>query len=369
MQDHYKTLGVSPRDDFEAIRRTYRRLVRELHPDFSADPSANARFLKVAEAYRILADEKARRRYDAERLLRLLVPSQRLRELVDDPQLRHKVAAKIAHGLHRLTSYAAPPKGIAGRNVELTQEISFAESYTGARAPVTYRRRERCPDCHGTGCAATAPCPACEGRGRILVGGPLGIAKRCPRCGGYGLRGEGACTTCRGQGMVERDASVKIKVPAGVAHLGRLRIKDRGDQGRLGGVDGDLVVEIRVAGSLNYSRSGRDLLTDITIGAGTAVLGGTVDIPLPDGRTIEAILPGGLYGGRRIRLAGRGFALPDQERRGDLFLTVEVAPPDLLPDAQRTKVEEWLREAQRTGGHVHPQLNREVRRIFGSDEP
>jgi len=242
MQDHYKTLGVSPRDDFEAIRRTYRRLVRELHPDFSDDPTAHARFLEVAEAYRILADHKARRRYDAERLLRLLVPSPRLRELVDDPQLRHKVAATIAQGLRRLTSYAVPPKGLAGHNVELTREISFAESYTGARLPATYRCRERCRDCGGVGCATTAPCPACAGSGRIFGGGPLGIAKRCPRCGGYGLRGEGVCSSCRGQGIIEHEASVKIKVPAGVTHLDRLRIKGRGDQGRLGGVDGDLVV-------------------------------------------------------------------------------------------------------------------------------
>ncbi len=364
-RDLYRILGVKPTDSVDDIRAAYRRLARQLHPDVNSNPADHQRFAEVAEAYRVLSDPRARKSYDARRLLRALPPVDRLVSLAEDPATRARVVSRIAHGLRRLNELGQRAGRIDGHDLSLSWDITFAESYSGTELRFTHAKPSRCKECNGTGLRAPTPCPACAGAGRLAIRTVPGLTKRCPRCNGRGVAGEGRCEPCRGEGLVQTQATTSVRVPAGVASGTRLRLKGQGVPGRFGGRDGDLLVRLNVEGSLTYGREGHDLIVEREVDLAIALDGGVLPVELPDGRTLEVRAPGGLYPGQHLGVAGQGFPVPSDRGRGDLFVVIDVRLPAALAAESRNLAMQWLQEARAAQGHPSPALTAAVRRAVG----
>ncbi|NLH48932.1 MAG: DnaJ domain-containing protein [Myxococcales bacterium] len=339
MQDHYRVLGVSPTADREAIRAAYRRLVRESHPDLNQTPVDSAQFANLTAAYRVLSDPLSRKRFDAWRLLLLAPPLRFFLRTLQEPQARRQLADRLSDGLR--TIFARPEERLAGEDLTLTRTIEFADSYRGGHLPLVYERRVRCATCHGSGRAHPEACPLCNGAGEIRFPGLAGLKKICPRCGGRGLSGHGRCRDCRGAGWQNEKTTTTLRLPAGITDGTRLRLKEKGHQGARPGSDGQLFVEIRVSGSLHFSRQGDELLAEKVVPLSIALTGGQIALALPDQSVVELDLPAALYPGRQVRFPGRGF--PNRDGRpGDLVLTLEVSLPDDLSEKARRTVMHWF---------------------------
>jgi molecular chaperone DnaJ len=353
MDDHYKTLGVTPRDDAETIRAAYRRLARQTHPDVNDEPEAHLRFKAVAEAYRVLADPAQRRRYDALRLLLLATPLRYVVDALEDPLRRAGLAAAIARLARKFTA-ARPRPSRDGADVELNEQLSFVQSFTGHDLDIAYLRSVACAACAGSGLTDHRTCPLCDGRAEIVfpVGG--GLRKPCPKCHGLGVVGDGRCGGCHGQALIDQPKKLRVRVPSGVADGAVLRVAGAGHQGRPGGKDGDLLITVRVAGSLHFAREGLDLILERAVPLCVAVGGGKAAVGLPDNTDIEIDIPPGASPGTRLRVPRRGFHSPPQKTHGDLLVDLDVFVPDDFDHHQRLLAGEWL-DAARRGDHAGAQ--------------
>jgi len=363
MQDHYKILGVSPRDDGDRIRAAYRRLVREIHPDMSERPADNTRFAQVTEAYRVLSDADQRRKYDALRLVTMMLPVRKLLEVAEDPLLRSRVASTIAGGLHRLSQAARGDKKTDGDDIVLKRAVSFADSYTGTTLEVTYARPVRCENCEGFGVDQPQVCRRCEGRGYLPLGVVPGLSKTCTLCGGDGVTGDGPCPDCDGCGLVVIEENVRLRVPAGARHGLKLQLRSRGAHGRYGGKDGNLIVALQVEGSLKYGRSGNNLTIEAEVPLSVAVNGGQLDVALPDESILRVAAPARTYPGKQLRVSGFGFADAKSKNRGDLLLTIDVSLPPHLNDEERDLAAEWFYRAR--DGHIPADLAAKISDLIG----
>lgn len=355
MQDHYKTLGVRANADDTAIRAAYRRLVRETHPDMSDDPVDHARFAYIADAYRVLADPIKRRRHDAFRVLMFAKPIRRIAQSLTDPQTRTRLGSMILSLLRRLTHAPDTQPDRDGDNIDLVREISFPDSFTGLSLRVDYERRLRCRTCEGTGRESYEPCPLCHGNTEIKLADGT-VRKVCPRCAGEGIVGHGHCRTCAGQGRITKNETLTLRVPPGVENGTRLRAKGKGHEGRPGGGDGDLFVELRAAGSLRFSRQGLDLIADKVIPLCTALKGGRVAVGLPDDSAIEVDVPPGVFPGAKLTVADRGFHSPPARSKGNLVLHLDVYLPDDFDDQGRATAYRWFDAVRDGDGDAAAQL-------------
>lgn len=344
MQDHYRILGVSPTADQETIRAAYRRLVRESHPDLNEQPLDTARFAGLTEAYRVLSDPASRKRFDAWRLFFLAPPLRFFLRALQEPTARTQFATHLSDALHTILS--RPEQRLAGEDLLLTEMIEFGDSFRGGHLPIVYERRVRCEICQGAGRAHAETCPLCNGAGEIRFPGAVGLKKICPRCGGRGVSGHGHCRACRATGWRLEKTSATLRLPAGVTDGTRLRLKEKGHQGVRPGNDGALFVEIRVSGSLHFSRRDNDLHTEKSIPLRVALTGGPIALAMPDQSVVEVILPAAIFPGRQVRLAGRGF--PNRQGSpGDLVLTLDVYLPDDLDAKGRKTVMNWFDAVRR----------------------
>jgi molecular chaperone DnaJ len=342
MRDHYATLGLNPGADDAAIRAAYRRLVREHHPDASGQPVDSARFAQITEAYRTLTDPLRRRRYDALRLLAAATPVRRLFDLFEDSGSRSRLAQLLARNVRRIFAAAERGERWRGRDILIQKQIDFAEAYAGADVTVAYDRLERCAACQGSGRRTFEPCGLCGGRGEIVFPGPARMKKACPKCGGAGVVGHGRCASCHGQGRLRQAHAVTLRAPGGTDTGARLRAAGQGDAGLGAGRDGDLIVEIAVAGSLHYARDGQNLVIEKSVPLCTAMQGGAAAVGLPDGVAVEIEIPPDSYPDRVLRVAGRGFESSASRERGDVVVVLDVYLPDELDAASRRIAMEWF---------------------------
>ena len=364
MQDYYHILGVKPKDDIGSIRAAYRRLVRELHPDTGLEPPDHQRFAQVTEAYRVLSDEKERKKYNAVRLLKLSLPISPLLAVMEDPVKRSQLTAKIAGVLHKLSQHTKRKFAIDGRDMAISKDVTFADSYHGATLETSYLRPVTCARCEGTGFQTYEKCEACNGLGRSSPAGFAGFSKRCPRCGGLGLAGQGKCRDCGGDGSVNTETTVAVKVPAGILNGVRLRVPGKGEEGRFGGKDGALLIHLSVEGSLYFDRRGDDLLTECEVPLRTAVEGGQATVALPAGKKVNVFLDSGSFTGQKIRVSGYGFRDPKTNRTGDLVLTVNVHLPADLSAADRETAMQWLHGSRTSSAPIPDEIQRAVRKII-----
>jgi molecular chaperone DnaJ len=354
--DYYELLGVSRSASTDDIKRAYRRLARELHPDTNSDPSAEERFKEIAVAYETLSDPARRRRYDT------FGPEGAAAGAGADGPF----GAGLGDIFDAFFGGAGPFGGGAGRtggpprgaDMEVALDLEFEEAVFGASREVQVRLPVSCPTCDGSGArAGTSPttCTECGGAGQVRrvrqsILGQMVTAGPCPRCGGRGRVVTDPCPDCRGEGRRTEARTWNVDVPAGVDQGSTLRLAGRGAAGPQGGANGDLYVHLRVQPHERFERSGYDLVHELHIPVTQAALGAHLRFDTLDG-TEDLVIPTGTQTGRVFRLRGRGVPHVEGRARGDLLVTVVVdAPADLSP------VEEELlrRLAAERGDEVAP---------------
>ncbi len=336
-KDYYAVLGVSRDASQEEIKRAFRRLARDTHPDANPDdPSAEARFREVAEAYEVLSDPERRRAYDRGE-------SVDLGDLFAgfgsfDDLLRSVFGDVGPFGTRR-----GPTSRPRGRDVVARVKVSLAEAAFGTEAEVGFETNVVCSLCGGSGAkpgTLRSTCPTCGGAGAVrvarrgLLGTVMSVAE-CDRCRGSGEVVSESCPRCFGQGVHPDRRTVRVEIPAGVSTGTRLRMTGEGEAAGQGGRPGDLYVTIEVAPDERFERSGDDLIHRVTVGIAEAALGTKVEVPLLEGGTETVEIPRGTQPGWSTRIPGRGTAHLGRRGRGDLVVQVAVeVPRDLTPEEE-----------------------------------
>ncbi len=315
-RDYYEVLGV-PRDaDEAAVKKAFRRLARELHPDVNAhDPDAEAKFKEAAEAYEVLSDPDRRQQYDA-------YGHEGLRtggyapNFGDFGSISDLFSAFFGAGGFDAAFGGGRMRGgpVQGGDVAVAVQISLEDAAHGKQVEVAYDVRARCHTCHGNGAKPGTPietCPRCQGSGQLqavsrTAFGQLVRSAICDTCGGDGRIPRDPCEECGGDGMIVERKRVEVGMPAGIADGQRIHVSARGHAGERGGPNGDLYVVVRVAEDERFLRDGSDLITVVDVPAPLAALGTTIDVPTLDG-PVPVEVKAGTQPGETITLGGRGM--------------------------------------------------------------
>jgi molecular chaperone DnaJ len=348
-RDYYDVLGVGRAADETEIKKAFRRLARELHPDTNTeDPQAEDKFKEAAEAYEVLSDPDRRRQYDA-------YGHEGLRSGGYAPNFEgfgsvsDLFAAFFGSGGFDSpfgTGRAQRGGQMQGGDVVMAVGIDLAQAARGETVELTYEADVRCDHCHGNGAEPGTPivtCPTCHGSGQLQAVSrtPFGQLVRtatCDTCGGDGRVPEQPCTVCDGEGKVIESRTLHVDVPAGIADGQRIRLGGRGHVGERGGPNGDLYVVVRVREDERFVRDQEDLHTVIDIPAPLAALGTTVQVPSLDG-DVPVEVPAGTQPGEVITLRARGLPRLQRGRTGDLHVHVNVVIPRRLSRDQRDLLE------------------------------
>jgi molecular chaperone DnaJ len=372
-KDFYAELGVSSTASAEEIKRAYRKLARELHPDANpGDAKAEARFKSMSEAYGVLSDPEKRKQYDEARSLfnggfrpgggfgGAGAPGGfDLGDLFGAAGGRGGDAGGLGDLLGGLFANrgGTPGSGASrprrGTDVETELRIDFAEAVHGATVPLRIASPASCGSCGGSGArAGTVPrvCPVCGGSGLVTRSqGAFALSEPCRDCRGTGRIIEDPCTECGGRGVSNRSRSLTMRIPAGVADGQRIRLAGQGEPGMRGAPAGDLFVLVHVTPHPVFGRSGDDLTVTVPVSFPELVMGTTLTVPTMDGPesdgTVKLKVPAGTANGRILRVRGKGIA--GRHGRGDLLVTLQVAVPTKLDREAKAALEAY---AQATAG-------------------
>lgn len=340
-RDYYEILGVDRSATSEEVKKAFRRVARETHPDANPnDPEAEAKFKLAAEAYEVLSDPERRRRYDRGDAIDLSDLFGGIGSL--DDLLRSVFGDSGFFG-------GRPYRPPRGRDILVRTEISLEEAATGAEAVVEYETLTECGTCLGTGAnPGTEPitCPDCAGGGQVRVAqrsvfGTMMSVTTCPTCKGEGTLIPDPCADCLGEGATPDVVKVSVEVPAGVSSGTRLRLSGRGDSGGRAGQAGDLFVEIEVAEDPRFERRDADLVHRTKLGIAEASLGTRIEVPSINGESLDLEIPPGTQPGASFTFRGKGMPILGRRQRGDLFVVAEVAIPDTLDDEEEELLRRW----------------------------
>jgi molecular chaperone DnaJ len=353
--DYYDLLGVSREASLEEIKRAFRSLARQYHPDVAKDdPTAEARFKEIAVAYETLSDPEKRARYDRfgpEGVTRGADPFAGVG--LDD--LFEAFFGGDIFG----TGFGRTQTGpVRGSDVEVRLDLAFVDAVFGSVHTIEARLPVGCEACDASGAApGTTPttCDTCGGMGELRqvrrsLLGQIVSARACPRCGGLGRVVAHPCGECGGEGRVTRVRRLEVDVPAGIDDGQQLRLSGRGAVGPRGGPPGDLYVRVAVHPDARFERHGKDLLMVLPIAVTQAVLGARIAVDTLDGAEDLVVAPGTPHG-RVFRLRGRGVPVLQGSGRGDLLVRVEVQIPEHLSEAEE---ELFRRLAEARGDDVAP---------------
>jgi molecular chaperone DnaJ len=344
-RDLYQVLGVPPEASAEEIKRAYRNLARQYHPDVSQDPEADRRFKEINLAYQTLSDPAKRRQYD-------MFGGEGLTPDMFGfgPDLADLFGAFFGGSFTRPRTRGRPTRSRRGVDLRVVLDLTFEEAAFGAQKEVRVESLEQCARCGGNGCEpGTFPsrCSRCGGTGEISdvrrsVFGTVMTSRHCATCEGTGEEIASPCKDCRGDGRVPRSQAVAVDIPAGVADGMELRVQAGGEAGRDGGAAGDLYLALSVAPHPLFERRGEDLFCTLEIPLTQVLLGTTVELPTLNGPQ-PLTIPPGARPGTVLRLRGLGLPRLRRRGRGDLFVEMDVLVPEDLPRKERKLVEELAR--------------------------
>lgn len=355
-KDYYQVLGLAESATPDDIKKAYRRLAKQYHPDANPDdPKAAERFKEISEANGVLSDPAKRAQYDRMRQLGAFdgMPRGGARPSGAGASAGTSEADFDFGGFGGLGDIFSSIFGGGGRGrrgetargdaIEVTVEVPFRTAAVGGKVPVTLPVTEPCPQCGGTGAAPGATvntCDECSGRGTVSFGqGGFAVNRPCPKCRGKGRIPTAPCPTCRGAGEIRREKKVMITVPAAADSGTKVRIKGQGQQGSGGAAPGDLVVTFQVQPDRFFRRDGLDLLCEVPINLAQAALGAQVKVRTIDGRKLVVKVPPGTQPGRRFRL--KGFGLTKGGRTGDQIVEVAVKIPEHLTEEQQALLRQF----------------------------
>jgi molecular chaperone DnaJ len=350
-RDYYEVLGVARDADDDTLKKAYRRLAMQYHPDRNVgDHEAEIKFREAAEAYEVLRDPQKRARYDRyghAGLEGLGMPD------FGDADAVMDIFGDLFGGVFGGRRRRGPQPG---RDLQITVELDLLEAFRGIQKTLTIPREETCGECGGSGARAgtrPAPCRRCGGHGAVLQGaGFFRIQQTCGACGGRGVVITDPCNRCHGQGTVEVERQVPVNIPPGVDSDVSIRVSGEGESGQPGAPPGDLYVVIRVRKHPLFVRQGLDLHCEVPVTFSQAALGSPLEVPALDGKLLTVTLKRGTQSGDEVRVSGKGMPHLRGGRPGDLVVHVRVLTPRNLTKRQ----EELLRELDEIDGkHVPPE--------------
>jgi molecular chaperone DnaJ len=352
--DHYAILGVDAAASPEEIKKAFRRLTLEFHPDRHAgDEEIAARYRQINAAYDTLSDPAQRAKYDAQRRLGQL----------DLSRFDGQTARDLLGNVFGDVFGTRRTKRRKGRDVRYTLTVDLADAVLGSTHAIEFEAPGPCPDCTGSG---TRPggrepqsCDVCGGRGEIKHDGLFARRTRCGRCDGAGMVQLDPCTSCRGSGSRRTRRAFDVRIPPATAAGAERVLAGQGEPGRFGGEAGDLRVTIDVRPHARLAREGDDLVCEAHISISEAARGARLGVPTVDGR-VELDVPAGIKSGTRLRLRGKGVPRPEARRgtppRGDQLVTVLVETPQIADERVREALEALERAA---GSHAYPRREAE----------
>ena len=357
----YDTLGVKKDASTEEIKKAYRKLAAQYHPDRNpGDASAEEKFKEVQNAYDTLSDPEKRKAYDSFGSANGRSGfdprnfnfgggggSFRVEDLGDLGDLFGGLGGLFGRGGTRSQRRRPPERG---PDVEVQVNVSFEDSLRGLETKIPVEVTTACRECGGTGAEpGTSPviCPVCNGRGVVSESqGLFALSQPCPRCRGNGTVVEKPCHRCNGTGRERRTKRFTVKIPAGVKDGTRIKLKGKGEAGVNGGANGDLVVVTHVTPSRLFERRGTDLLIDVPVTYTEAALGSTVEVPTPYGDRVSLKVKPGSQDGTLLRIRGHGAPKLNASGKGDLIARLRLSVPRKLSKQEKQALEE-LQKAQR----------------------
>jgi molecular chaperone DnaJ len=364
-KDYYQTLGVPKNASVAEIKKKYRKLAQQYHPDANpGNQEAEERFKEISAAYEVLSDEERRKQYDE------------VREMAASGFGGGGFGGSGPGGGGRRVRFEGFPGGgfegfgdiddllggmfgggrssrasrqARGADLQTEVRIGFDEAMRGTTVPLRIEGPAQCPTCHGSGAKpGTSPktCPVCGGSGTVAASqGVFSIARPCPECHGRGQVIEDPCPTCHGSGTVRRTREFSVRIPPGVKDGVRIKVAGRGEPGPLGSPPGDLYVIVRVEPHPLFGRRDSDLTLEVPVTFAEAALGAEVPVPTLNG-TVKLKIPAGTPSGKTFRIRGKGAPKPKGKGHGDLLATVKVDVPGKLSKEERELLSK-LREIQR----------------------
>jgi molecular chaperone DnaJ len=362
-RDYYEVLGIERGATTDEVKKAYRKLARQYHPDVTKeDPKeAEEKFKEVSEAYEVLVDDSKRKMYDA--YGHSGVSGQfsggdfdwsdfshfgDLRDIFGDMGFGfgNSIFDLFFGGMGGGHQANRPMKG---ESLRYDVEITLEDAYTGMTQEARIPTWVNCEECKGTGAfgGETMTCPTCGGRGQVSTTQRRGYSQFvsiqvCPRCGGKGQVAEKVCTKCDGRGKFRKTSTIKIEIPAGVDNGMRLRIPGAGNPGSNGGPPGDLFVVVHVKEHELFRRDGPNIYIDWPVCFTDATLGGEEEVPTLGGKA-KLKIPGGTQGDTVFRLKGSGMPIPNGRGNGDEYVRVKIKVPEKLSKEQRELLEQFAK--------------------------
>jgi molecular chaperone DnaJ len=361
-QDYYDLLGVPRKANAKDIRTAFRKLARKYHPDLNpGDKASEEKFKQLQEAYDVLSDAKKRQMYDQYGFYSDNVPTGDYGPGPDSggenvnfdfggfdfggqpggsgsSSSFRDMFGQLFGG--RRGSGVMEPEQEIGGDLEYQIEIDFWDAVRGSVKKLQITRMDTCETCHGTGAiGAPQTCPTCNGTGSIQqTAGKMRFNVPCNRCGGTGKL-HTPCRVCGGEGRVRKTESIDVRIPAGVANGGRVRVPGKGNAGTMGAPAGDLYLRVVVRPHEFFERRGNDLYTKVPVTVAEASLGAKIEVPTIDGRSLVRIPPG-TNSGRTLRLKEKGVPHGKSGARGDQYVEIQVVVPEPTDERVRTLMKE-----------------------------
>jgi molecular chaperone DnaJ len=339
--DFYELLGVGRKADAEEMKKAYRKLAMQYHPDRNpGDKDAEKRFKEISEAYDVLRDEQKRAAYD--QFGHAAFENGGGRGAADftssfadvfDDLFGEFMGGRRGGGASR------------GGDLRYNLEITLEDAYRGKSARIRVPGTIACTVCNGSGAAANtkpAACPTCAGHGRVRAqSGFFTIERTCPTCHGVGRVIENPCKGCGGAGRISKERTLAVEIPPGVDDGTRIRLAGEGEAGMRGGPAGDLYVFLAVKPHQLFRRDGMHLQCRVPIAMTTAALGGNIEVPILDGSSAKIQVPAGTQSGRQFRLKGKGMPALNGGGRGDMIVQANVETPVNLTKRQKELLQEF----------------------------
>jgi molecular chaperone DnaJ len=350
VSDFYRLLGVPRNASDDEIKKAYRRLAMEFHPDRNPAPDAEAKFKQIAEAYEALIDPETRAAYDryGEAGLRGGTGGFHHVDLSEALNIFMRDFGGLG-GFESLFGGGRPePETRRGQDIRVSVKVTLQEVANGAKRIVKLKTLLRCDVCRGSGGAKGTrpkPCSTCGGSGEVRratrsMFGQFVSVSPCPSCGGEGVIITDPCPVCRGEGRVRGERSVSVDIPPGVSSNNYITLRGQGSAGPRNGLNGDLLIMIDVKEDERFERHGDDLALDLPLSFSQAALGIAVTVPTPYGEERLAVPPG-IQSGTVLRVKGKGLPRLGQQGAGDLNVRVHVWTPQSLTSEQRRLLEEF----------------------------
>jgi molecular chaperone DnaJ len=353
-KDYYDTLGVDKNASKEDIKKAYKRLAKKFHPDLNKEADASEKFKEINEAAAVLGDDQKRAQYDQ---FGTAEPGQGFdysnfggfRNFGEDFDFGDIFDMFFGGGQGFSRS---PRRDYSGSDLRFDISMELEEIAKGVEKTIIIPRLESCPDCKGQGARDSSDivtCPQCKGQGRVTstrrtAFGLFQTTTACNQCRGEGKIVKNPCKTCKGQGRIQKDAKIKINIPAGVENGTRLRVTGEGDSGVRGFESGDLYVVIHVKPHKLFERHGDDLFMEVPISFTQAALGETIEVPTLDGKT-KVKIPPGTQPGTVFRIKDAGIPHLQRYGKGDQNVRVTVQVPESLSKKQKELLESFAKES------------------------